>query len=75
MVGFITKRAMARDRWCVPVEQDEHGMFITLPKEFLDAYDWQPGDTITWTQKGIGEWEITNTAISNDGGMNLNLTD
>jgi len=74
MVGFISKRAMAEDRWIVDVEQDAEGMFITLPKKFLDNNDWQTGDTIDWTDRGDGSWLLTNTKTLKTGLANPNAT-
>jgi len=67
MVDFI-------NRWVIEVEQDTEGMFITLPEEFLNTYNWQPGDTICWTDKGNGSWQLTNTKTLNTGSTNPNLT-
>jgi len=71
MVGFISKRAMAQSHWIIDVEQDAEGCFITLPKEFLEVNDWQPGDTIKWIDNKDGSWQLINTKISNTGLMSL----
>jgi hypothetical protein len=75
MVGFITKRAMAQDRWTVTIEEDGDDWILPLPEDFLEANDWQPGDTIKWLDNGDGTWQLINMRILNDGGTNLNLTD
>lgn len=74
MVGFISKKTMAHNRWVLAVEQDAESMFITLPQEFLDNYDWQPGDTIKWTNRGDGSWQLTNTKTLSAGSTNPNVT-
>ena len=75
MVGFVSKRAMAEDRWVVTLEEDGDDWILPLPDEFLTENDWRAGDIIKWLDNGKGSWQLINTRILNDGGTNPNVTD
>jgi hypothetical protein len=67
MVGFISKKQMALDRWTVTLEQDEHGFILPLPDELFSDVGWQVGDEVQWVDKGNGIWHIINMRLSKDG--------
>jgi hypothetical protein len=75
MVGFISKRAIAEDRWVVALEQDGKDFILPLPPDFLEANNWQIGDTIKWLDNGDGSWQIINMKTLKTGSMSLNVGD
>jgi len=75
MVGFISKRAMAEDRWVVALEQDGNDLILPLPPNFLEDNNWQIGDTIKWLDNGDGSWQIINMKTLKTGSMSLNVGD
>ena len=46
--------------YTIEVEADEDGeLMLDFPDELMDALNWQPGDTIIWTENEDGTWNIT----------------
>lgn len=74
MVGFVSKKSMAEERWIITLEQDAEDLILPLPEEFMLGAGWQTGDTIEWVDKKDGTWQLINTRILNDGLMNQNPT-
>jgi len=74
MVGFISKRDAAQDRWTITLEQDGDDLILPLPPDFLEANDWQTGDTIQWLDNEDGTWQLINMRTLNDGLTNPNAT-
>ena len=58
MVGFITKKAIANDRFTAILEEDGDDLILPLPEELLDELDWHVGDTLEWTEHGEHSWSI-----------------
>lgn len=75
MVGFISKRAAAEGRWTITLEQDGDDWILSLPEEFLEANEWQAGDTIKWIDNEDGTWQIINMRTFNGGSISPNLGD
>ncbi len=42
----------------ITVEEDEHGLYIQLPKELLAQTGWQAGTVLEWFDNGDGSWTI-----------------
>ena len=75
MVGFVSKRAAAEGRWTITLEEDGDDLLLPLPEDFLEANDWQPGDTIKWLDNEDGTWQLINMRTLNGGLMNLKTMD
>jgi len=58
VVGFITKKKMAEDKFTAILEEDGDDLILPLPEELLDELDWHVGDTLQWTEHSEGSWSI-----------------
>ena len=74
MVGFISKRAMAKSRWLVTLEEDGDDLIIPFPEDLLLQAGWVTGDTIEWKDMGDGSWQLINMKLSKDGLTNPKTT-
>ena len=75
MVGFISKRAIAKSRWLVTLEEDGEDLIIPFPEDLLLQAGWIAGDTIEWKDNGDGSWQLINMNLLNDGSMNQKTGD
>jgi hypothetical protein len=42
----------------ITVEEDQHGLYIQLPKELLAQTGWQTGTVLEWHDNKDGSWTI-----------------
>ena len=48
--------------WTVTLEEAEDGsgdLVMPLPQDLLDLQGWKEGDTLTWTDRGDGSFELS----------------
>jgi hypothetical protein len=47
--------------WVLTTEEDPtdpENLILTFPSDLLEATGWKEGDTIKWTDRGDGSWQL-----------------
>ena len=54
----MTKKDLS---WTLEVKEDPvtGDCMLEFPPELLEQAGWQEGDTLTWTDRGDGSWELS----------------
>ena len=53
------------NRWTVTLEEDADtgDLIMPIPQEVLDLQGWGEGDTLEWTDRGNGSWQLQKKSV------------